>query len=674
MDPSTRAKLLGLFVSEADQTLSQLDRQARALPDEADPAALQEFGRLAHGLKGAASAVGLAPLAGCLHELERVALQPPAAGPTARSEQRERLGVAIELLRDGVAAMAGSGRDAFPPELLERAVLTLRGEAPVAGTPATAPGPSPAPPAAPPAAGEAFAERLSVPAEEIDAALRQITALSRGLAALQEQLLDSPAAASLRSLGTEASRLEAAIASLWLMPARDALAGIEEEVARLVQSLGKEARLTVRGADVRADRRTLATARRLLGHLIRNALDHGLEAPAARFAAGKPVAGQLTVTFELVDTAVRVTVEDDGAGFDLDAVRARLVRQGESRQELTALADAELLRRFALAGGSTREEATLVSGRGLGLSAVASLARAAGGDVELRSARGAGSTVAFTLPPEVYALEVLVVACQGRLVGLPAAAVERVVLLEPGKTGPAARTLAVGESILPFSPLPALLGESGEAAAFAVVMRGAEGLLAVGVEEVGTLEWGVPHALPGVAGKDERILGISRLGDGRVLLVLNPRRLAPVQVAAAAASSTAAPSPQTADAASLEIVLAEDSPATREVLRVLLTERGYRVRLASDGEEALCRVAERTPDVVVTDLNMPRADGLALTRALRARPETARLPVVLLTSQDDDATRAAGAAAGADAYLVKSRFNAEVLEQTLLRLGVRRPA
>jgi two-component system chemotaxis sensor kinase CheA len=106
------------------------------------------------------------------------------------------------------------------------------------------------------------------------------------------------------------------------------------------------------------------------------------------------------------------------------------------------------------------------------------------------------------------------------------------------------------------------------------------------------------------------------------------------------------------------------------VLRLLREEQGFRVRVAADGEEALERVRERAPDVLVSGVNMPRRDGLSLTRALRGHPATQRLPIVLLTSQDDDAARAAGAAAGADAYLVKAGFNASVLAETLARIGV----
>jgi two-component system chemotaxis sensor kinase CheA len=183
----------------------------------------------------------------------------------------------------------------------------------------------------------------------------------------------------------------------------------------------------------------------------------------------------------------------------------------------------------------------------------------------------------------------------------------------------------------------------------------------------------VPATVPGIAQSDALVTGIARLGDGTAVPVLNPRLLL-----ARARAALAAPRPARGEgerrsapvARRLEVVLAEDSLATREVLRLLLEEQGFRVRVAADGEEALERVRERAPDVLVSDVNMPRRDGLSLTRALRGHPATQRLPIVLLTSQDDEAARAAGAAAGADAYLVKAGFNAAVLAETLARIGV----
>jgi two-component system chemotaxis sensor kinase CheA len=188
--------------------------------------------------------------------------------------------------------------------------------------------------------------------------------------------------------------------------------------------------------------------------------------------------------------------------------------------------------------------------------------------------------------------------------------------------------------------------------------------------------------VPGVAHAGGLVTGLAQVVDGGVIEILNVERL----LAAARTSRSRAPEAQAqpsngapahlpkapaASPAKLEVMLAEDSLATREVLRVLLEEQGFRVRLAADGEEALARVAEAMPDVLVSDINMPRRDGLSLTRHLRAQPATARLPIILLTSQEDAATQAAGAAAGADAYLLKSKFNAGVLHETLSRIGVR---
>jgi CheY-like chemotaxis protein len=205
------------------------------------------------------------------------------------------------------------------------------------------------------------------------------------------------------------------------------------------------------------------------------------------------------------------------------------------------------------------------------------------------------------------------------------------------------------------------------------VVRAEAGMAALAVDDVGAVAGIVPSTVPGVADAEALCTGLARLADGTPLAVLNPRVLLD-RARAVRGGTRTAPAPAAAPRAgraSLEVVLAEDSLATREVLRVLLEEQGFRVRLAADGEEALARIGESLPDVLVSDVNMPRRDGLSLARALRARRETERLPIVLLTSQDDDAARAAGAAAGADAYLVKSQFNAAVLSETLARLGVR---
>jgi chemotaxis protein histidine kinase CheA len=733
IDSATRSRLVGLFVAEAEETLTTLTALAEKLRVQAAPEDLSDFGRSAHGLKGAAAALGFDVLATVLHDLEELSLQLAEAAPDSHRERHARLAQSLELLGQGIAHMAASGRDAFPENLLPalQSLLPHRPAAPRAAVglsaqPPTAPanGAS-APPAAPQsganpkspraefaspasapatqaAAGEGVVERISVPAEEVDAALRLASALARGVALFQEHLaggtanaLEKPRTAATstatltstaQALAGMAEQLENSISSLRLLPADSAFSGFEQEVAQLAARLGKQASVALYGLDVRADRRTLQAARTMIRHLVRNALDHGIESPEGRTAANKQIEGHLAIRLETAESSLKVTIDDDGRGFDLPSIRMELSRRSGDPARINTLSDPEVLQLFAFQGGSTRENVSEISGRGVGLSAVAAMARDAGGSIQLATRPGAGSTVIFTLPLEVYAAEVLTFSCSGRLLGLPIQTVERTMYLRAGQEGvqrgPTGYTVAVDESIVPFHRLTETFGdEPGEALErFALVLRTADGIAAFGVDHVGEVIGVVPLSVPGVAFPGGLVSGLAQVADGTVLEILNARQLLAVaraarpQLAEAAASAASfaarAPAPARVNKA-LEVMLAEDSLATREVLRVLLEEQGFRVRLAADGEEALARVAEQLPDVLVSDVNMPRRDGLSLTRQLRAKPETARLPIILLTSQDDAAAQAAGAAAGADAYLIKSRFNAGVLQETLNRIGVR---
>jgi two-component system chemotaxis sensor kinase CheA len=681
MDASTRARLVGLFVDEALESADLLRKHAEKARtgDTGEP--LSEFGRVAHGLKGAAAALGFSGLARVLHDLESVALAVRTDQGDAAANRLDRVGEAVELLADGIARMNAASLDAYPSDVVEKLREVLSAAGP--GVDPDAPTPAPArrgegsrEEAVARAPGEVL-ERLSVPAADVDEALRLAASVARSAAQIHEWLAPTEGfvAASAQVLAASAAGLESIIASLRLIPADLALAGLDQEVAQLADRLGKEVVLTFSGRDVRADRRTLQTARGLIRHLVRNSLDHGIESPAARASAGKPRAGRLSIAVEAVESLLRVEVADDGAGFDVVAIRAELARRGDAEQ-VQSLSDEQVLQHWAVEGGSTRARTTEVSGRGLGLSAVAQLARSAGGGIQVRSVRGLGSAVSFTLPLEVYAVEALTMMVKGRAFGIPVSAVERTVFLpvagEAIQDGPTGRTLAVGETILPLVPISEALSmdRSSRKERFAMVVR-AEGLTAaLAADDVGAVAGLVPAGVPGVAQADALVSGLARLADGTPVAILNPRLL--LARVRAVRARTAEPDVRRAapERRALDVVLAEDSLATREVLRVLLEEQGFRVRLAGDGEEALARIGETVPDVLVSDVNMPRRDGLSLTRALREKGDTARLPIVLLTSQDDPTARAAGAAAGADAYLLKSQFNAGVLAETLARLGV----
>ncbi len=707
MDAATRARLVGLFFAEAEEAFPNLEALAERLAIAGDAEALVEFGRVAHGLKGAAAAVGLPVLSEVMHGLEQLALDMDAEDPMARADQHRRLNRLLQAIAATVAEAQSARETELSPGAMARLKKLLqnpdeRGTDPnlprlpleekvktsgsgIASPPprrgatgshaAIETGDRPATHSRTMASAQSSIalDRLSLPAEEVDQALALASSLARASSALEDEVvaLEPRWAPALQDVVLQSEKLEALLFDLRLIPAGEALAGLETEVTQLAARLSKKASLSVQGDEVRADRRTLTAARGLLRHLIRNSLDHGLESTEERVRAGKPEEGRLVVVISMSENRLHVRVQDDGKGFDVAAIRKKLATEApEMELEFRALSDQDVIQRFAEWGGSTRAAATEVSGRGVGLSAVASMARSRGGDFVVRSTPGQGSLVSFSLPLEVFATDVLTLQVGLRTFGLPLASVEQTIFLGPQGLGvqrsPTGMTLAVGERIIPLYRMASVVNVEADAGAkFAVVVRTDGREAAFSVDELGITTRVVPRAVPPVIGPDSLATGVALLADGTLLQVLSPRRLLDLGRTAPTRTREAASTTRRV----LDVVLAEDSPATREVLRVLLEERGCRVRVAGDGEEALQKIRQKVPDVVVTDLNMPRRDGISLCKALRAAAETARLPVVLLTSQDDDASRASGAAAGADAYLIKSKFNEKVLRETLVRLG-----
>jgi two-component system chemotaxis sensor kinase CheA len=659
IDSATQARLLGLFVAEADQALAELERLSERLADEHIDGEADELGRVAHGLKGAAAALELNSMASALHHLEAAgnALRPLKG--SARRAQHQRIRRALSLLQAASGTLLGSPDAAR--EQVEQVLALL------APTPADGAAAAPADGAGT-ARTETALERLSVAAGEVDEALRIAASIARA-AGTVEGVVGQELAAS-----TE--RLEQLLLGLRMVPARETLQGLETEVGQLAKRLDKEVEVELEDHGVRADRRTLQGARTMIRHLVRNAIDHGFESPAARERAGKPRRGRLRVGVRMAEAQLAVEVADDGRGFDVAKIRTA-VAATDGAAAVASLSDGEVLRRFALRGGSTRASATEISGRGIGLSAVVNLARSRGGDFQLQSDPGRGTSVRFQLPLEIFAVEVLTLRAGGTVFGLPLPSVERTLELttEQGrralKQGPSGALLAIDERIIQCVPLAWKVGlEAHSFGRFAVVVRSADQELAIAVDELGEISRVVPETVPPLIHADAMVTGVALQADRTRLQILNPRLL----VAAEAQARRFEPLPEPEQPAqrrrALRVLLVEDSLTTREVLRVLLETQGCDVRVAGDGDEALRRIREGLPDLVLSDVNMPRKDGLALTRELKGDPATAALPVVLLTSQGEAAAQEAGLAAGAAAYLVKSRFSPALLRETLKRLGL----
>ena len=421
---------------------------------------------------------------------------------------------------------------------------------------------------------------------------------------------------------------------------------------------------------MQADRAVLDGMREAVLHLVRNAVDHGLEPPAERRAAGKPEAGELRVCAALHGEQLTVTVSDDGRGLDTNAIRGQLQRRGLPVPDT----DAELALAVFEAGFSTRASATEISGRGVGLDVVRSIMTRLRGDVRVQWTRGRGTTFRLESPITLATQRVLFVDAGGQTLAIPTAAIARLHRVEvatlPRIDGrPALPTPAAAP--VPLVSLAALLGpplavRPPEELALVVSIEVGERRLALVVDAFGDEEEIVVRPIEHRGARPlPQLAGAAMLADGRIALVLNPAALAAPSLARgrrAASVEAAAPAPR----ARPRILVVDDSITTRTLEESVLTGAGFDVLTAVDGADGWKLLQEHGADLVLTDIEMPRMDGVALCEAVRASRRFAQLPVVLVTSLESAADRARGLDAGADAYIVKSGFDQEEL-LTLVR-------
>jgi two-component system chemotaxis sensor kinase CheA len=417
---------------------------------------------------------------------------------------------------------------------------------------------------------------------------------------------------------------------------------------------GKEVDLFLSGSEVRLDRRVVDEIRDPLLHLVRNAVDHGIEAPEARRKAGKLPRGQLHVRVELRGTRVGVAVEDDGAGVDVAAVRGAAIRSGLLTPEAASrLPDAEIAQLIFQSGVSTAASITEISGRGVGLDVVQDTAQRLQGTVTVAFEPGRWSRFDLEVPVSLSASAALLVKVGRDVAALPADTVVRVLLLREGDIGTVAgrATVRVGGAQLPYASLWSLLGlpasgpTRGRFQPALVVAVGGQRVV-LGVEEVVGQQELVVSPLGSRLARVPHLAGAAVLDDGRVVGVLAAGELVRrVQPAGAAPRASVPARPR--------ILVADDSLTTRSAMKALLEIAGFTVLAAADGEEAWSLLTTGGVQVVVTDVQMPRLDGFELTRRIKGDPRLRATPVVLVTSLDAPEDRAQGLEAGADGYLVK---------------------
>lgn len=661
-------EFLAIFRDEANELLDAMVAVLlaceRGAADERE--SIDLLFRHAHTLKGSAGILGLDDIRELAHAVEDVLEEPRHMG-VVPFEIVEPLLRAIDVLRAHVEGKP-AGKDDLLDELALRRTVLMRREQPAPEPPADVPvelpgATAPGYPAEQPAAPLPPEPRrtIRVPAEKLDRLLdlvgETVTHRRRLEHALDPVARDDEHVADELDVGDRLlDELKDAAISLRTLPLASITGPFPRAVRDLALAAGKDAELTIVGADTELDRVILESLSEMLVHVLRNALAHGIETPAERERAGKPKVGRVELRAEQRGRLVEVVVADDGRGVPREAF-ARAERDGSL---------AEVLSR---AGFSTAASVSDLAGRGVGLDAVKTQVEGFGGSLEVRSVPGRGTEVALLLPVALAVVEVLLVERGGHVYGLPLAAVAEVVAVNEtlsleGKPmidlrghslalNDIARMLGLPTS-LPLPPRPPAVIVAAAGRRVALLCD-----LLLGEEEV------VVRGLGALLGRLRGYLGAAILGDGRVALLLDPGTLARMPLLA----PVAAPIEVSPAKLPPKVLIVEDSFTVRELQRSILESAGYRVVTARDGRHALEQLTlDREIEVVVTDVEMPEMDGLSLTRAIREDPSHAWLPVVIVTSRSSEEDRARGIAAGADAYMTKPSFDQRALLSTVGRL------
>ena len=478
------------------------------------------------------------------------------------------------------------------------------------------------------------------------------------------------------TLSTHSDRLYREMIGVRMRPFADGVKALPRMVRDLARQLNKQVEFEIVGQSVEVDLDILEKLDAPLNHLLRNALDHGLEDPATRKAAGKSETGHLRLEAGHRSGMLIITLTDDGCGVELQALREKVIKQGlASADVVQQLSEAELMEFLFLPGFSTQGQVTEISGRGIGLDVVRSMVQKVSGVVRAESDPGKGMCFHLELPLTLSVLRTFLVEIAGEPYAFPLAKIDRCLLLPPDEialieerqyfrfaeqnialinihdvlelksTPPSKETISVviisdrnnayglvvdkflGEYDLVVRPLDNRLGNLPDISSVAVMLDGSP-VLIFDVEDL-------LHSIN------------KRLGSHRLRKVLHN---------------------QDNEQHCKRILVADDSITIRELERKLLEQHGYQVDVAVDGMDAWNALHHHEYDLLVSDIDMPRLDGIGLIQRLREQEAFQYLPVVVVSYKDTEEHRLQGMRAGANYYLTKSSFEDDSFVQAIVDL------
>lgn len=733
-------RLLAMFTVEAEEhvgsiTSSLLELERGVGPDRLKEIVEKTF-REVHTLKGAARTVNLGALVALCHALEsllaqmkqgEIALDRPildllhdsikavaAMVPGGTNGPSPAAPANLDALIGQLNRLTGEGPASPPPPLLP----PVRSAPPVA-SPEVASEPPPPPPE-PPAPGRIGGRQtIRVPVAQIDFLLHQaeelITAKLSGaervndLRGLRRDLMertrvrarlapDAQAehdAATLAWLGARLGGLTQAADNdarglaksvdgllngtkqVLMLPASTLLDLVAQNVHELSREQGKEIQLEISGGELELDRRVQEELKDTLLHLVRNAIDHGIEPTEHRLAMGKPGHGTLSISVTQRDGGkAEIAIVDDGRGMDGGKLVAEAIAAGMLEPEQAKdLQPGQILALAFQSGLSTSSGVTDLSGRGLGLAIVQEKVERLGGTIAVESRPGQGTTFRLLLPVTMAAFRVVIVAMAGRHFAIPTHRVERVArtpanavqLVEDREL---VRVDGRALALVTLGDLLRMPGPSEPPGPFRhyLVLAGGGQRVAVEVDQVVGETEILMKGLGWPLTRSPCIAGAMMLPSGGLGFVLNVHDLLRTSMRPDLKRRPARSLVDMAGPARRSILIAEDSITARTLFKHVLEAAGYRVRTAVDGQEAWNLLEAESFDLVVSDVEMPRLSGFELTTRIRQDARLSDLPVILITSLESREDRERGVDAGANAYIVKKSFDQSDLLNMIGRL------
>ncbi len=460
-----------------------------------------------------------------------------------------------------------------------------------------------------------------------------------------------------------------------MLPVETLVPTLERVLRDVARASGKKAQLVITGSGVELDKRVLEDLKDPLIHLLRNSVDHGIEAPEDRAAAGKPETGTVIVSITQRGGNVQIIVADDGKGLDAERIRRSSVEKGIVQpNDVENMPDEEAYLLIFQAGLSTKDEITAVSGRGVGMDVVKSQLENLQGRINVKSHPGEGTEFHLIVPISLATIRGLIVRIGEEQYALPLHAVEKIITINPEFI-----YQVEGNKMFDFSgePMPIIhLGdvlerprdEDRDDRLLAIILAGAERHMAFIVDDSVSEQEMVVKPLGKQLVRVRNVAGATLLGTGQPIVILNASDLIksaqggrtvqrPIYVDRSAEADQERPAPR--------VLVVDDSITTRTLERNILQGAGYDVTTAVDGVEALALLETERFNLVVADIEMPRIDGFELVEWIRQSTDYGDVPVILVTSLESKEHRERGLKVGADAYIVKSGFEQSVLLETI---------